>query len=137
MSAYAGLHGGAFDFASHPIAPAGTRILIHDKPTFRSSWAPHGVPGYYLGPALQHYRSYRVWSSTTKAIRITDTVAWFPHGLTVPGYSAHDTLLTAVGALRSALTDFTRLPANLRTNTQPARPLRYSAVRFFVHETLL
>ena len=75
MSAYAGLHGGALDFLRHPIAPAGTRVLIHDKPGVRSSWAPHGVPGYYLGPPLQHYRSYRVWSSATKPTRISDTLS--------------------------------------------------------------
>ena len=36
VSAYAGLHGEAFDFAKHPIAPIGTRILIYDKPTARA-----------------------------------------------------------------------------------------------------
>ena len=48
VSAYAGIHGGAFDFARHPIAPVGTRVLIHDEPVVRASWAPHGVSGYYL-----------------------------------------------------------------------------------------
>ena len=33
ISAYTGLHGGAFDFAAHLIAPAGTKVVIHDKPT--------------------------------------------------------------------------------------------------------
>ena len=78
VSAYAGLHGGAFDFAKHPIAPIGTRLLIHDKPTSRASWAPHGVLGFYLGPALRHYRSYRAWSTITNTVRITDTVACYP-----------------------------------------------------------
>ena len=119
VSAYAGLHGGAFNFAQHPIAPAGTRVLIHDKPTVRSSWAPHGVPGYYLGPALQHYRSYRVWSSATKATRVTDTVAWFPSGLTVPGPSTHDILLHAVDGLKAALKEFSRTPSHLRHAPQP------------------
>ena len=60
ISAYAGLHGGAFDFAAHPIAPAGSKVVIHDKPAIRASWAPHGTHGYYLGPAPSHYRCYRV-----------------------------------------------------------------------------
>lgn len=37
ISAYAGLHGRAFDFSKHPIAPAGARVLIHDKPNIRAS----------------------------------------------------------------------------------------------------
>lgn len=119
VSAYAGIHSGALDFTRHPIAPAGTRILIHDKPTVRSSWAPHGVPGYYLGPALQHYRSYRVWSSTSKATRISDTLAWFPSGFTVPGPSPHDNLLAAATTLKKTLTEFNSLPTQLRTNSQP------------------
>ena len=75
ISAYAGLHGGAFDFAAHPIAPAGTKIVLRDKPNTRGSWAPHGTHGYYLGPAQLHYRCYRVWATATRSIRVTDTLA--------------------------------------------------------------
>ena len=119
VSAYAGIHGGAFDFAKHPIAPIGTRVLIHDKPTVRTSWAPHGVPGFYLGPALQHYRSYRVWSTTTNNVRVTDTVAWFPHAFTMHGPTSHDMLIRTIDNLQSALLKFsTTLPA-LRHAAQP------------------
>jgi hypothetical protein len=31
LSAYAGPHGGAHNFRSHPIAPAGIKVIIHDK----------------------------------------------------------------------------------------------------------
>ena len=48
ISAFEGLHGCQFDFRAHPIAPAGTKVHIHDKPTGRSSWAPHGVLGFIL-----------------------------------------------------------------------------------------
>ena len=124
VSAYAGMYGGAFDFAAHPIAPIGTRVLIHDKSAVRASWAPHGVPGYYLGPALQHYRAYRVWSTSTNTTRVTDTVAWFPYKLTVPGPSAHDTLTSTIHNLRIALRDIAATTpaqhgtASLYTNRQ-------------------
>jgi hypothetical protein len=55
MSAYAQLNG-HFDFNRTPLAPPGTRIIAHEKPNQRASWDPHGVDGYYLGPALDHYR---------------------------------------------------------------------------------
>ena len=48
ISASEGLHGCQLDFRAHPIAPAGTKVLIHDKPTERSSWAPHGVGSFHL-----------------------------------------------------------------------------------------
>ena len=78
ISSYHGLTGAKFDFQAHPIAPAGTSILIHDKPGDRATWSPHGTAGFYLGPALAHYRCHNVYSSVTHTSRVTDTVAWFP-----------------------------------------------------------
>ena len=103
ISAYAGLHGGAFDFAAHPIAPAGTKIVIHDKPNTRGSWAPHDIHGYYLGPAQLHYRCYRVWATATRSVRVTDTLAWFLQGLQLPGPSPHDLICTAIADLTQAI----------------------------------
>ena len=102
ISAYAGLHGGPFDFAAHPIAPAGSKVVVHDKPAIRASWAPHGTHGYYLGPAPSHYRCYRVWTTNSRSIRISDTLAWFLQRLQMPGPSAHDFFCTAVHDLTEA-----------------------------------
>ena len=66
---------GNFNFNSTPFAPAGTKLLIHENPSVRESWAPHAVKGGYLGPALIHYRCYRVWATETNSERIADTVA--------------------------------------------------------------
>ena len=41
LSAYAQLHG-AFNFNRTPLAPPGTKSIIHDKPTIRGSWATRG-----------------------------------------------------------------------------------------------
>jgi hypothetical protein len=45
---------GSYDFNSNPIAPAGTKVMIHEDASIRSTWDPHGVRGYYLGPAMEH-----------------------------------------------------------------------------------
>ena len=55
ISAYQGAHGHSFDFSLHPIAPFGTKVLIYESPDTRTSWGPHGVAGFYLGPALKHH----------------------------------------------------------------------------------
>ncbi len=60
MSAYEGLHGTKFNFRHHPIAPVGTKVLTWDAPDHRGSWADHDVPAVYLGPALDHFRSFEV-----------------------------------------------------------------------------
>jgi hypothetical protein len=83
MSAYAQLNG-HFDFNRTPLAPPGTRIIAPEKLDKRASWDPHGVDGYYLGPALDHYRCYQVHITKTKGTRIVDTVEFFPSKLSMP-----------------------------------------------------
>jgi hypothetical protein len=74
LSAQAHMHG-AFYFNRTPLAPPVTKVLIHEKPDIRQTWAPQAVEGWYLGPALRHYRCYRVWAWATNAERVADTIA--------------------------------------------------------------
>ena len=118
ISAYAGMHGGAHDFRANPIEPAGAKILIHDKPNNRGSWAPHGVAGFYLGPAIKHYQCFTVWSTATNAVRITDTLAWFLDNLQLPSPSVHDLLLAAIHDLTTAIHTVTRAHPTFRHHRQ-------------------
>jgi hypothetical protein len=102
LSAHAQLFG-AFDFNRTPLAPPGTRVLIHEKPAVRASWAPHGVPGWYLGPATNHYRCYRVYVSATHAERISDTVEFLPVHVPMPQTSSADRATYAALDLIQAL----------------------------------
>jgi hypothetical protein len=102
MSAYAQLNG-HFDFNSTPLAPPGTRIIAHEKPDQRASWDPHGLDGYYLGPALDHYRCYQVHITKTKGTRIVDTVEFFPATLAMPRTSSKDLASIAAMKLSHAL----------------------------------
>jgi hypothetical protein len=105
ISAFEGIHGHPFDFAAHPMAPCGTRVLIHDSPAERTSWAPHGTPGFYLGPALGgHYREFTVYSVATQTVRQTDTVAWLPEPFKLPGSSTVELVYAAMTDLATALT---------------------------------
>jgi hypothetical protein len=88
MSAYAQLNG-HFDFNRTPLAPPGTRIIAHEKPDQRASWDPHGLDGYYLGPALEHYRFYQVHITKTKGARIVDTVEFPPAKLAILSKDNH------------------------------------------------
>ena len=108
ISAYAGLQGGPFNFKAHPIAPLGTKVLIHDKPSARASWAPHGTPGFYLGPALQHYRCFITWATATSSTRVTDTVAWLPERFHMPTASPTDLVLASLADLRHSLQQLSR-----------------------------
>ena len=44
LSSYAYLHGN-FDFNKTPLAPPGTKVVVHSKPNNRASWDPHGIEG--------------------------------------------------------------------------------------------
>ncbi len=74
ISAYEGLHGFTANFLQNPIAPVGTKILTWDALDHRGSWADHGVPTVYLGPAPNYFRAFEVWVPNTSASRITNTV---------------------------------------------------------------
>jgi hypothetical protein len=116
---------GKFDINKTPIAPAGTRVVIHVKPTVRASWDTHGVEGFYIGPALEHYRCYRCYVISTASIRVTDTVAWHPEKLQMPGTSPLDALSAAINDLSVALQHFTDNPT-LSAQRQPIDTLTKS-----------
>jgi hypothetical protein len=51
---------GSYDYNRVSIAPPGTRLIAHETPNRRITWALHGQDGWYIGPALEHYRCYNV-----------------------------------------------------------------------------
>ena len=102
LSAYAQLEG-TFDFTRTPLAPPGTRVIIHEKPTIRQTWAPHGTDGWYVGPALHHYQCYRVWVPRTHAERIVDTISFFPKTVPIPDLTHKDAAIQAARELTHAL----------------------------------
>jgi hypothetical protein len=102
MSAYAQLNGHFYFNITH-VAPPGARIIAHEKPDQRASWDPHGVDGYYLGPALDHYRCYQVHITKTKGTRIDDTVDFFPAKLAMSSKSSKDLASIAELEISNAL----------------------------------
>lgn len=101
--AYHGIHKAPFDFLAHPIAT-------------RASWAPHGTGGFYMGPALQHYRCYRIYIPQSTSERITDSVAWFPTPHYVPGSTTPELVLSTLADVRHAL-DTTHATGESHTDT--------------------
>jgi hypothetical protein len=75
---------GQHDYNRAPMAPLGTRIIAHETPGRRRTWAPHGQDGWYIGPALEHYRCYTVYITKTRSNRIVETVDFFPHKFKLP-----------------------------------------------------
>jgi hypothetical protein len=86
-----------------PLAPLGTKVIIHEKPSERRSWAPHGLDGSYVGHAPEHYRCYKNFVTATAATRISDTVEYFPRVCQMPRTSSADAAKQAARDLIHAL----------------------------------
>ena len=127
ISAYEGIHQHKYDFKAHPIAPFGTLVVIHEKPAQRASWDAHGVKGFYLGPAMDHYRSWRTWAITTQTVRITDTLAWFPTLVKMPGSSPQEMMVAAVTDLSKALRQLADSSSIAEQKRQPINKITESA----------
>jgi hypothetical protein len=102
---------GQYDLNRAPMAPPGKRIIAHETPNRRSTWAPHGLDGWYLGPTLEHYRCYTVHITKTWGHRIVETVDFFPEKITLPFSTPQDQATKAATELTRAL-----------LNPQPAGP---------------
>jgi hypothetical protein len=89
LSAYTQVHG-PFDFKHTPLAPPRTFILGHEKPDKQKTWDTHAVDAWYVGPAMDSYRCYKVWCISIRATHICDTVEWFPRHVAMPTPSATD-----------------------------------------------
>jgi hypothetical protein len=73
LSATARFHG-LIDYNKTAFAPPGCKIIEHEKPSQRRTWAHHGHPGYSLGPDMHHYRCQNVFITSTSSERIVDTL---------------------------------------------------------------
>jgi hypothetical protein len=61
----------------------------------RGAWACHGIVGYYIGPAMKHYRNYGSYIPETRGERTTNTIEFFPDKVDMPTTSSTDRLARA------------------------------------------
>ena len=67
-----------FDYNRTSICPPGTKALVYVDPKSRATWAPHALDGWYIVPAMQHYRCGRYWIPETRGICIVNSTKIFP-----------------------------------------------------------
>ena len=76
LSGYAQLYG-EFNYNATPLAPPGTQVIIHEKPTVRGTWTSHEVKGWYLGPSTNNYRRHRLYVTKKRGEQDSDCVEFF------------------------------------------------------------
>ena len=52
----------------------GTRVVIHNRPKYKASGAPHGEPGWYIGIAMEHCRCHKAYIPNKIFEQILDKV---------------------------------------------------------------
>ena len=82
-----------------PISTPGVKVAIHQKSTQRPSWGFHAEMGFYVGPAMEHYRCFQCYFPNTGATRITDTVKFYPHDEPFPEVGVKDQFLQTISDL--------------------------------------
>ena len=108
LSAYAYLFG-QFDFRRKPMAPPGTLVAVHVKPDKRASWAPHSRKGFYIGPALEHYRNFTCFMPDTRKEITSDTCDLFAHIDEIPQIGHEDYVQQALSDILAVLQEKSKL----------------------------
>ena len=94
---------GTFDYNKTPMPPPGPRTLVHDKPLNRGTWAPHGQEGWYVSPAMLHFRCLTSYIPNTASERVSNTTELFPAQKNFPSLSPADVVASAATDLIEAL----------------------------------
>ena len=102
ISAHTIMHGHC-DFMKHPMSIAGTKVLVHDRPMDRGSWADRGTEGFFVNKTTEHYRNYKCCMPITNAIRTSNTVEFFPDCTNTPVPTPLETVSTIPPQLKELL----------------------------------
>ena len=102
LSAHGQLHG-LFNFNATPFVPPGTKVIVHQNPTIRKSWAPWGKYGWYINRAKDHYLCYNIYVPETREVIQPDIVKFLLHNSKMPFRSLTENATIAATELIHAL----------------------------------
>ena len=84
------------DFNREPLAPLGTKVVIHKKSSVRKFWGYHRKVCWYVGPAKRYYHYYRVYVPEPSREIITDTIQFILHQILFPVTTVHDHIKSVI-----------------------------------------
>jgi hypothetical protein len=103
LSAFEAMEG-LYSFDATPMAPPGTKVLlVHHKPSRCRTWGYHAMSGWYVVPALHHYRCIKTIMVHTEGERITNTFKFNHNALPMPSITQADYIVDAAHRLSSAI----------------------------------
>jgi hypothetical protein len=96
---------GVFDYNRTPLAPIGTRTVVHEPTTQQghTTFSDHGVIGWTIGPVLDHYQHWEFFIPKTRGTRVSDTAVFLPEKYSMPTTASADRASAALEELTEAL----------------------------------
>ena len=73
-----------------PAASPGTKVVVHTDNEQRLSWELKGENGWYVGPAMDHYRCVTCYFPRTRTTRTCETVTFFSQEIPFPQVTLQD-----------------------------------------------
>ena len=73
----------------------GTKVIAHTNTSNRKTWELNGKPGWYVGPAMEHYRLVTIYFQQTRTTKHCKTVTFLPLNLVFPAVNNTDFLQQA------------------------------------------
>jgi hypothetical protein len=101
---------GSFSFDATPMAPPGTEILVHLKPSRQKSWSFHAANGWYIGPSLKHYCCICTIMAGTGGEQLTDKFCFKNHAMPIPTITPTDRIIAATRHLTDAIVGIQEAP---------------------------
>lgn len=98
---------GNFDFNRTLLAPTGCKVIVHKSPEHQELFAYHGVHGFYIIAAMNHYQYYQIYIPVTGGVRIAATVDFYPKHVQMPLTSSEDKLAAKLEDLSKILKTLT------------------------------
>ena len=87
---------GPLNYDATPLGPLGCEVISHKKTDTRNSWDFRGEPAWKIGVSLKHYRCQNIIAKGTRAIRVSGTLEFRHHHLTIPTRTPEDHIIHGV-----------------------------------------
>ena len=110
MSAFSYLYG-PHNYNAQPFVPIDMEDMIHDKPPRQKTFAQHCSKGFLLGSFPEHYRCWNLWTTSTKATRVSGKVFFKHNYITNPETTPINAIISAVNRITETLR--THTPINM------------------------
>jgi hypothetical protein len=78
---------GPYDWSRYPLAPLGTRAIIHEDPATQESCTLCGLDAWLLRPLKDHYRCNLYYVPETRGYRVSAAVDLFPQHCIAPSFT--------------------------------------------------